>query len=85
MVKAIVFALGIAAVAGSCALFSEGPPENFCRADTDCFRAQGEVCDLETQTCIPGNGVPADASDAPLDTGDAIDAPDDAIDAPPDT
>jgi hypothetical protein len=66
MVK-LVFVLGLAmCTAAGCALFSEGPPENFCRADGDCFQAQGEVCNLDTKQCEPGDGIPPDAaSDAP--------------------
>jgi len=64
----LLVVLGVTA----CALFSEGPPENFCRGDTDCFRAQGEVCDLEAKQCVLGDGgIP----DAPVDAGgDAADA-----------
>lgn len=80
MVKRIAFA---ALVVSGCALFSEGPPENVCRTDEDCFRAQGEVCDLDRKTCVPGDGVPADAGvDAPADA--AADAALDATAAPGD-
>jgi hypothetical protein len=72
LLPAILLALGITA----CALFSEGPPENFCRSDADCFRAQGEVCDLDAKQCILlGDGgipdAPVDASDAAIDAADA--------------
>ena len=52
---------------GACALLSEGPPENICRTDEDCFRAQGEVCDVEAGKCVPGDGgITVDgAPDAP--------------------
>jgi hypothetical protein len=71
MVKPLAILL---VLAGACALFSEGPPENFCRNDTECFRAQGEICDLESNRCIPGDAIPIDASiDAPADAAD-IDA-----------
>jgi len=58
--------------AGACALFSDGPPENTCRGDQDCFRAQGEVCNLDRFRCEPGpdGGV------------DVIDAADGGTDAP---
>lgn len=53
-----------------CALFSEGPPDNFCRGDADCFRAQGEVCNLDTKQCELGDGgVPV--PDAAVDATDA--------------
>lgn len=71
MVKWI--ALSLFAAAG-CALFSEGPPDNFCRGDADCFRAQGEVCNLDTKTCELGDGgvpVPDSAVDAGVDAVDA--------------
>ena len=65
---AVLLALGISA----CALFSDGPPDNFCRSDADCFRAQGEVCDVEAKQCILGDGgvpdAPVDAIDAVVDT-----------------
>ncbi|MBA2543149.1 MAG: hypothetical protein H0V17_26140 [Deltaproteobacteria bacterium] len=67
LVPALLLAVGITA----CALFSDGPPENFCRSDADCFRAQGEVCDVEAKQCVLGDGgVP----DAPVDAVDANDA-----------
>ncbi len=69
MVKLALVSLGIAlhALLTSCALFAEGPPENVCRTDEDCFRAQGETCDLEAKSCIPGE-VPPDAGvDAGVD------------------
>ncbi len=71
MVRILVLAMLAAA---GCALFSEGPPDNFCRGDTDCFRAQGEVCNLDTKTCVPGDGgvpVPDSAVDAGVDAVDA--------------
>jgi hypothetical protein len=58
--------LALLVVVGACALLSEGPPENVCRTDEDCFRAQGEVCDLEASRCIPGD---AGVIDAPADAG----------------
>jgi hypothetical protein len=71
LLPAILLALAITA----CALFSEGPPENFCRSDADCFRAQGEVCDLDAKACVLGDGgipgAPVDASDAALDAVNA--------------
>jgi hypothetical protein len=68
MVKLVVL---VTAFLTSCALFTEGPPENVCRTDEDCFRAQGEVCDLDTKTCI--TGIPSDAgvdgaTDAAIDS-----------------
>jgi hypothetical protein len=53
-------AIAVVLAAAGCALFSEGPPENTCRGNGDCFQAQGEVCNLETKRCEPGpdGGVP---------------------------
>ncbi len=57
---ALLFGLGLAAT--SCTLFDEDPPDDSCAADTDCFRAQGEVCNQQTHRCE----VRADAGvDAP--------------------
>ena len=66
MVKLALVSL-VTVILTSCALFTEGPPENVCRTDEDCFRAQGETCDLESKSCIPGE-VPPDAGvDAGVD------------------
>ena len=62
--KAIV---ALVLLAGACSLLSEGPPENVCNVDADCFRAQGEICDLESHRCIPGDG--GVAVDAAIDAG----------------
>ena len=54
------------ALLGACALLSEGPPENVCRTDDECFRAQGEICDVERNRCVPGD---AGVIDTPADAG----------------
>jgi hypothetical protein len=66
MVRLAVAIVAVVVGAASCALFSEGPPENTCRGDGDCFQAQGEVCNLDTKRCEPGPdaGVPVDAAPA---------------------
>ena len=46
----VVIALSVSAI-GACTLFDEDPPDESCTADTDCFRAQGEVCNLQTHRC----------------------------------
>jgi len=46
----LVLALASAA-AGACTLFDEDPPDDSCMADSDCFRAQGEVCNQQTYKC----------------------------------
>ncbi len=75
MVRWIV---GAAAVAGltACALLSSSPPDNVCTSDEQCFRAQGEVCNLDTKRCEPGPdgglvdaGVDAGLVDTPLTAG----------------
>jgi hypothetical protein len=46
----VLLALSISAV-GACTLFDEDPPDDSCKTDTDCFRAQGEACNLQTHRC----------------------------------
>jgi hypothetical protein len=56
----LALALLAAACAGACALLDTDPPTNICKADTDCFRAQGEYCNTRTHLCVPGDaGVDA--------------------------
>lgn len=47
----VVLALALAAVAG-CTLFQSDIPDKSCKTDDDCFRAQGERCDLATKECV---------------------------------
>ena len=54
--------------AGACTLFDEDPPDDSCEQDTQCFRAQGEVCNQQTKRCevrMTDAGVDADGVDAP--------------------
>ncbi len=37
--------------AGACTLFDDDPPDDACMSSSDCFRAQGEVCNQETHRC----------------------------------
>ena len=46
----IVIGLAVSAI-GACTLFDEDPPDDSCVTDTDCFRAQGEVCNQQTHRC----------------------------------
>ena len=59
------------AVIGACTLFDEDLPGESCETDTDCFRAQGEICNRQTNLCevpMPDAAVPIDAPvDAALD------------------
>jgi hypothetical protein len=60
LVATLACALGAAVT--SCTLFDDDPPDDSCDTDADCFRAQGEVCNLQTHRCQ----VRADAGvDAP--------------------
>jgi hypothetical protein len=59
---ATAVALALGAAGASCTLFDEEPPDDSCDVDTDCFRAQGEICNVDTHRCE----VRADAGvDAP--------------------
>ena len=46
----LVLALASAAI-GACTLLDEDPPDDSCEIDTDCFRAQGETCNMTTHKC----------------------------------
>ena len=62
LIVAALTALALGAAGASCTLIDEEPPDDTCAADTDCFRAQGEVCNKDTHRCE----VRADAGvDAP--------------------
>ena len=63
--------------AGACTLFDEDPPDDTCTTDTDCFRAQGEVCNRDTNRCEQ-----RPAGDAGLDAAPADAAVDAGVDAP---
>lgn len=49
----LVLALAAFGGAGACTLFDEELPDDSCERDNDCFRAQGEVCNLDTKRCEP--------------------------------
>ncbi len=52
MVRFVVaFALAIGAAGGACTLLDDDPPDEACRDDGDCFRAQGEFCNLTKKRC----------------------------------
>ncbi len=51
MVKLFAAVLLVAGAAGACTLFDD-PPKNTCKTDPDCFRAQGEVCDMQKHVCV---------------------------------
>ena len=47
MVK-FAIALALFAVAVSaCTLLDDDPPDDSCKTDSDCFRAQGELCNAQ--------------------------------------
>lgn len=51
-VMSAMFAL--ASLAGSCTLWSDYSDGATCSKDEECFRAQGEVCDLAIKECVAG-------------------------------
>jgi hypothetical protein len=53
MVKrlALLLALAGAATVGACTLLDDDPPSNTCKINADCFRAQGETCNMTTHKC----------------------------------
>jgi hypothetical protein len=57
----LAVSLGLSLCVGACTLFDEDPPDDTCESDTDCFRAQGEVCNQMTHECEvkPDAGVDA--------------------------
>ena len=60
------------AAAGACTLFDDDPPDESCKIDTDCFRAQGEYCNPSSHRCEP-------RPDAAVFLDAAVDAPPDAM------
>lgn len=63
--------IGLAAALGSgCFLFHDDYPDRSCTSNNQCFRAQGEYCDLRAGTCVPA----PDANTAPFDSEAAADA-----------
>lgn len=66
--RLVVLAL---AVAAGCTLFQSDIPDKSCKTDDDCFRAQGERCDMATKECIVD--TTPDAAPPPPDAP-AIDA-----------
>lgn len=55
----LLIGLLVACVAGSCSLWSDYSDGNTCAKNEDCFRAQGETCNLSTKKCEKGQGVDA--------------------------
>ena len=47
MVKRLLLLLAL----NSCTLFDD-PPKNSCKVDSDCFRAQNEMCDQQKHVCV---------------------------------
>lgn len=73
VVIAIVAAVIAGGVAASCTLFEGDIPDRTCRNDNDCFRAQGEHCDIATKECVLGPDAPPG-----IDSASSIDAAADA-------
>lgn len=40
------------ALLGGCFLFHDDYPDRKCETNSDCFQAQGEVCNTQTKTCV---------------------------------
>jgi hypothetical protein len=55
------------AIVGACTLFDEELPGESCTTDTDCFRAQGEICNQQTKTCEMRPDAAIVPIDAPVD------------------
>jgi hypothetical protein len=51
MVRWLLILVFIGSAAGACTLFDDDPPDDSCSTNTDCFRAQGEVCNQQTHRC----------------------------------
>jgi hypothetical protein len=49
----VVLALGTGVVVGACTLLEDDLPTNACKNTNDCFRAQGEHCDVMRHVCVP--------------------------------
>jgi hypothetical protein len=49
LVVAIVIAIGSAF--GACTILDDDPPTNTCKGDNDCFRVQGERCNVQKHVC----------------------------------
>jgi hypothetical protein len=53
-VRSLLSCLALAALLGSgCNLLDDDYPDESCESDSDCFRAQGEICNTATRTCEP--------------------------------
>ncbi len=48
---AILLALAAGTTIGACTLLDDDPPTNTCKTNTDCFRAQGETCNMTKHIC----------------------------------
>ena len=58
----LVLAAFVAAIGGACTLLDDDPPDGTCRSDQDCFRAQGEVCNVMKHVCqLAGDAGVVDA------------------------
>ncbi|HUQ05473.1 MAG TPA: hypothetical protein VM261_23385 [Kofleriaceae bacterium] len=77
--KAVLAGFVLSLCVAACAAFDGDPPDRSCRGDNDCFRAQGERCNVDTRQCVcmePVLGcVQADAGVAPVLVDDPSFAP----------
>ncbi len=76
--------LPIAGFAGGCTLWSDYSDGLTCAKDEDCFRAQGEVCDLMIKECVAGPQarLPAPHVAAPVTSTMATMTPSGPVDEP---
>jgi len=71
VVRRVIFVL---AVLGGCTLFQSDIPDKSCKTDDDCFRAQGEHCDMATKECVVDTTPDARAPDAQIVGAQAFDS-----------
>jgi hypothetical protein len=53
--KAVLVGFVISLAVAACAAFDGDTPDRTCRTDNDCFRAQGELCNVDTRRCYCSN------------------------------
>lgn len=47
MVKLAIALALVAGAVSACTLLDDDPPDDSCKLDSDCFRAQGELCNAK--------------------------------------
>jgi hypothetical protein len=57
---------------GGCTLF-ESLPDRTCKASSDCFQAQGEMCDPDKKVCVAGpDAHPLTSTTTSVDVDQAV-------------